>query len=282
MGCWSESCALSGVEIGHGDACYVAAFTKEPGDRFNGQTFAVPPLKGFYDDYGGLEKMEGSAIWGIEPGGELDRDAIYELGQPIYIAASVFDRMGELVPDWCYDGINTLADANARLAEKLRTYAQKLKSIEPDQGDIDTYGEELARTVARSRRFFGTRLRDECFRSYPSMMKNDAQQFADLVDSNGDVEDFIKHYLRAAMLKRLESELRHRLVSGVSGPQHGGDEALIQLCKIRIEILEAKIRARKLDNGEICKTCFTPIAEDAPWHDGDCDTCHTKKEDKLC
>ncbi|MBO6507365.1 MAG: hypothetical protein JJ979_02580 [Roseibium sp.] len=59
MGCWSESCALSGMELDDGRDIYLA--TMEPADFSSEVTVIVPPTRGVYDDYGGITLSEDNA-----------------------------------------------------------------------------------------------------------------------------------------------------------------------------------------------------------------------------
>ncbi|MCE6958057.1 hypothetical protein LAZ40_03175 [Cereibacter sphaeroides] len=54
MGSWTESCALSGLEIRRGDACVLLIIEKEPVEFF-GHEILKEPIHGVYDDAGGLQ-----------------------------------------------------------------------------------------------------------------------------------------------------------------------------------------------------------------------------------
>ena len=69
MGSWSESCGLSGIEIGEGEYAYVA-FLGAP--KYKGEFGAesnwdlkTPMIRGFYNDYGYLHVEDDEAILAI-------------------------------------------------------------------------------------------------------------------------------------------------------------------------------------------------------------------------
>mgnify|MGYP000026455675 CR=1 FL=1 len=67
MGCWSESCALSGLEISDGTDAYAVILKPNKYERSK-YDICVPPIKGTYDDYGGLVLLESNEQYNLVKG----------------------------------------------------------------------------------------------------------------------------------------------------------------------------------------------------------------------
>jgi len=118
MGCWSESCAVTGMEIRYDNRVYVAMVNSE---GYNSQQIIViPPVLGIYD-YGGIELLENNTEFGLVKGDAWQPREI-EGSDPIYIDAVILEDVLPTISKefpYAYNetnepiSIDTIADACA-------------------------------------------------------------------------------------------------------------------------------------------------------------------------
>lgn len=127
MGCWSENCALSGLEIRSGDEIYYAIMTpsKSYGDHMVAN-FIAPPLRGVYDYYGGCTLSEPYKPMKLKKGDTLVSGCSGDAENLRFIInAQVFDSLESITPDFAYDyatkkSFKTIGEALDNTMAKLK------------------------------------------------------------------------------------------------------------------------------------------------------------------
>lgn len=216
MGCWSESCAVSGVEISCGSKMYAMTWEKV----YDGYMISIPPVAGTYDDYGGIDLTEDLPEFGLKKGDNW-RPVDDKRGKHMFIDAAVFDFLASIEPEFTYgDRPKTLGEVWSKHREKLIKLLELWITIrDSDSGETD---KAISRLRSRDHEVFG--YSDE-------FMKNAEAAFQDAIDAGGTIESLtplIEAYGRSLIVFRAFSELRKKPTFGTAtGPQHGGEQALI-------------------------------------------------------
>lgn len=229
MGCWSESCALSGLEIMMGEEdVYVALMTPSKYGK-NEWDIVVPPVKGTYDDYGGIDLTEDVPYYNLVKGDNW-RPREDGRGQPVYFNGAVFDSLASLEREFAYNG-RTIGEA----------FAYHVSELMEDAKEVDDLVQELGSEVAKA-------LADI---KMSRVFRNDGPlEDAVHLFRNVPREEFIKLYKRAFILSCAQRELRKLVVPGVSGPQHNGETALKQFYTTVNNILDERIERFRKEYGE--------------------------------
>jgi hypothetical protein len=219
MGCWSESCAVSGLEIPHNAKIYVAMV----GESRYGRDVEVnvPPVAGTYDDYGGLDLTETLTSLDLKTGENwAPRDD--KRGMPVYIDAEVFDFLPSIELEFSYKGPKTIGESLEVNVTKLRDIIARLRPLTPykDEAYYKTIS-ELDRVIGYHTEAFAD-AKDKLSRI---LFKKDDTRTTEEIDAQ--IEEFITLYSRAFIFNRAQHELRKRFVPEVKGPQHAGSDALI-------------------------------------------------------
>ncbi|PZR92024.1 MAG: hypothetical protein DI537_14455 [Stutzerimonas stutzeri] len=230
MGCWSESCAISGLEIGYGDKLY----TLTVGQLYGEPAIHVPPVLGTYDDYGGADLLEDLVAWGRKTGDNwcpIDD----KKGQPMYVAAEVFDFLPSLEVEFQRDDIKTIDD-------KWRKHRRGIvQHIEESIRRREKFGKnaEFFRGLMNLHQAFGytDRVVIGATRWFEQRIFKGA--------SLAELEAPLDLYGRAYILLYAFRELRKAPAAGARGPQHGGSQALLPFYRKVIEISEAREADRK-------------------------------------
>lgn len=218
MGCWSESCAVSGVEIPMSNECYALTLAT----AHSGWLIVVPPVKGSYDDYGGINLVEDLTEFGFTKGSNWRPVEDMNRGIQMFVDAAVFDFLKEIVPEFVYgDSPKTIGEGWTRQRAKLVEVLEKW--IEIRDSDEDNHTKAINRmTLRMDRDVFG--YGDRCF-------KDDQTMFSDAIADGKTVEQLeplIEAYGRCYVFNWAMRELRKMPTPGsISGPQHGGSQAII-------------------------------------------------------
>lgn len=235
MGCWSESCALSGLEIQMGEEnVYVALLAKSKyGEAM--YDIVVPPVKGTYDDYGGIDLEEDCFLLGLKKGDnwrpmEDDEDGNAPKGEPVYISGAVFDFLPNLLREFYYHGATLEEAYEYHLSEVREKIEESRKTFEML---ADASENEDSRNQFRSIQV------SMAFGLSNSVLPSASKLYQDL--NGGDDSEFFKFYKRAFMLQCAQMELRKLVVPGVRGPQHCGEVALNQFYGLVGPIVKARV-----------------------------------------
>lgn len=218
MGCWSESCALSGLEVMLGEKdVYVALIQPNKYRDTALWEIVVPPIKGTYDDYGGINLTEDAVLFDLHKGDNW-RPWNDDRGQPIYINGLVFDSLPQLEREFDWKG-KTLEDA-------FQVHIEELKE---KQLDVDALI-KVSKHTAIVDQFI-----DLLFSVTNSIIVNGSALY------KKNDPNFWKFYKRAYMLQYAQFELRKLCVPKIGGPQHNGERALKQFYTTVNNILDARI-----------------------------------------
>lgn len=214
MGCWSESCGLSGLEIRNGDDIYLA--TLKPSKYYpQSYDFVMPPLKGTYDDYGGIDLTEDYPFgpFNLKIGDNYS-PGLLDARDGYIVAASVFEFLPSLELEFSYgDRPKTVGEANQRLQKRLEKYFS---------------------TSIDERNYFGS---DGLYNLISGGEGADFLNPLLLLEEYGAV--FIPFFCRARMLRHAAAELRKSIYpSSCNAPQHNGEQALIPFYKHILGVAE--------------------------------------------
>lgn len=242
MGCWSESCALSGMEISDGDTVYVALVipSRSYGHSYN-WILKTPPVKGTYDDYGGVNLTEDTPNgpksgenW--RPDNEI-QGATAQQGLPVYFDAELFEYLENLENEfpyhWTRKGNVMVSNVNT-IGMRRDLHVQDIRDAINETLENKKKYEELSNGPAKGFSIVYERPLHEVFVSSEDRgVLDGAENFIlDRIESGQtDFEEFLKFYGRAYVLTCAQHELRKQIVPGTYGPQHGGADALLQFSK---------------------------------------------------
>lgn len=220
MGCWSERCALTGLEISAGDAAYLAVIDPRF-DTYDGHMILVPPVKGTYDDYGGLVLTEDVPLLGMRAGAAYTPA---EDGETVvFFNAQVFEAIEKLQPESTFTSPTVGHEVDQGLT-KLRTGVEDLRSQDLDPAIL----------AMKLERHF----------SWPPEWRSAASKLVELIEQGDDLEPFYLLARRVKLMKSAEQELRRPISPIRVGPQHGGEAAQRQISKLALDILEGHRRER--------------------------------------
>lgn len=137
MGCWEETCCVSGLSIKYSDPVRFGMVSRTDkidtayaGDLYK---FWTPLFKGIYDDYGSAEEIEPKAVWQwwfkkLNDPSRCDRHKIKWEGKEIFLK-------GYLVHEWAFDEVRSYRNAEELYSEeyssenRVRTWLNKFKPI---------------------------------------------------------------------------------------------------------------------------------------------------------
>lgn len=231
MGCWSESCALSGLEIMLGESGVYVAMLK-PSKYGDGMEISIPPVKGKYDDYGGIDLEEDCPLLELVTGENWRprEDEFLKFGRPVYINGAVFESLPQLKKEMNWRG--------ATIAEGYQHHKDELeKQVKENMELLSEFMDDPAVTAYRDLKM--------------SMLFGSANSVwplaRTLYKAGEDNSYFYKMHERAYVLQLAQHELRKLVVPGVGGPQHSGEVALRQFYTTVSDILDARIEEFKKD-----------------------------------
>lgn len=268
MGSWSESCGFSGLEIGEGEEAYVMVL-KGPTFSYDHSPFDLfvpvsPLIKGTYNDYGYLTIEDDDAVLAtfnkqtglnLQQGDDFDRDHIEgmtskKLGDNFFrywIHGSIFDRLGELCPEFPYvyqeGGSVKIKNINEAVDEIIGRQLREIKVISEDianakkdsEGDANSRAMNIALLLMRSRLSSSS---DRLMEVYNTMLQ-------DSIVAGEDHAGILTAKRRLSLLQMAAYELRKKIVpSEGSGPQHNGEVASTMFSNIILETQEARRKER--------------------------------------
>lgn len=241
MGCWSESCAISGLEIGaYQDAVVmiVEAPTSKSYDNYG--TFSrfvpvCPPTFGQYSDYGDLEddndkdlpfflnSLE-AARRKFDPDTKSHMDY---MNQMWWVRKDVWDFCDSLPLEFSYgDRPKTVGECVTRQREKILEYVKEVRETVAES-DEDVKLRRLFRSMSSSSR-------DLFQLGYLSndLTMNYKHQLDEAIENNNDevVNNIIEAVGRLLKVSIMCYELRRVVCPSTKiGPQHGGHDAISML-----------------------------------------------------
>ena len=252
MGCWSESCAISGLEIG--DGCESLVMVLSPAEdrkypehgTFSRYIALTPPVWGKYTDYGDIDTDETDCDpkffteWlererrGLDP--DEDSHMSY-MAMFWWVRKDVWDYCDNIPHEFSYgDNPNTIGESIALRREKLIEYvATERRHMEEDanSSEDDTDNEKLIEKLIRR-----MSARDDDvlgFRSYSLPIISQLKEQLDNAINENDqetIDGVIEAICRLNKLNLVCYELRKICTpSTMNGPQHGGYEAILALNK---------------------------------------------------
>lgn len=217
MGCWSENCAISGIEIRPGTPCYRAHMIRDK--YYESQwEFIIPPILGKYDDYGGLDDPEKSIIWPYEDYDywpdtiTINGKAVYEKPLPIYFHAEVFDLLENVPLEWKRDGAQTVGDMATEHINKMMGFLEKKKEA--------IQSKDLSKMVLAMSEESRFQMMDDFRGKLFVSIENK------VFENDENLKEFLKLYRRCFVAHCGMRELRKNLMPGARGPQHCGEEAM--------------------------------------------------------
>jgi hypothetical protein len=258
MGSWSESCGFSGLEIREGETAYVMVLRGPTYENGHGPFDLFVPhstlLKGTYNDYGYLSVEDDPEILTIfneqtglllEQNDDFSLDMLEQIPNRnmgdnysrFWIHGEIFDRLGELEPEFPYvflngksikvSSINEMLDLKGQddvnYLNKLVNAIAKIKeeALVSREASI-----ELALLLADAR----------LTRSSDGMMAGYSTLCQERIKEGKDFDSVLAAKRRLSVLSIAAGELRKKIVpsEGV-GPQHGGKEASVVFANIILE-----------------------------------------------
>lgn len=238
MGCWSENCAISGLEIGYD--CDAVVLMLKPKDRdyadhgtFSRYRPVCAPTYGKYSDYGDLDDESPidnpfftnalkAACRTVDPD---ERNHMNYMALFYWVRRDVWDYCDNIPHEFSYgDHPKNVGESMAAIKEKLLKYVENMRSVDDsDLSDEDSIVERAFRRL---------RIGDDNItglRSYEvplaGILKN---QLDEAIESDDQelIDTTIEALLRLNKLNMICYELRKVCYpSTMNGPQHGGYEA---------------------------------------------------------
>jgi len=220
MGCWSERCALTGLEISAGDAAYLAVID-ERFDEYDGHMVLMPPVKGNYDDYGGLVLTEDVPLLGLRSGEQYS--PLEDNKTIVLFNARVFEAIEDLEPEEAF----TFATVGARIEESHAKLRRGIEEIVAEDLDASLLGRKL-----------------EHYFPWPPAWRGAQSMLQEIIEQKRDLEPFFEMSRRVKLMKAAEFELRRPITPIRVGPQHGGAAAQRQISRLVLDILDDQDRER--------------------------------------
>lgn len=241
MGCWSENCGLSGLEIRPGDKIYYAGMT--PSKTYGDQgvyDFLTPPLYGEYDDYGGVKLLEYYKPLKLKEGDTYTKGCAGGAKDLRFIVrAEIYDMLGTLKPDFAPDRetgkyFKTIKEA---LEKEEKQIVEVLPFIDKQFELLEKFGVEQGRRLYHvlDGISMGGGGRPRLLDSRELLKKYK--------------KDFIPFYRRYHQLTWGAGELRKQITPWyiLFSPQHGGDNNLLKMYDLVSGILKKRIAKDKDD-----------------------------------
>lgn len=247
MGCWSESCAISGLEIGAYDEAVVMVLAPAKDDGYGHGAFCrfspiTPPTFGKYSDYGDIEGPEDNpeqldskffTDW-LEKGRRVydpsTDDHMKYMANLWWCRKDVWDYCDNLPREFSYgdDNPDTIGELITQQRGKVLEYVKGQQEIQAmDDGD-DAKLRRLLRSISSARDIFGL---DRIDGDLVIQLKTSLD--AAIEKNNQErIDDIIEAAMRVLKLSAIGHELRKIVCPSTRiGPQHGGYEAILSLNK---------------------------------------------------
>ena len=275
MGSYSETCGFSGMEISESDSAYVMLLRGPTYEQGHGPFDLFVPhstlLKGDYNDYGYLRVDDDEAIVALfnkqtglklQNGDDFSLDMLDETGDRklgenlsrYWINSLVFDRLGEIKPEFPYVYVNnesvkvsTITEAldliEARDRADYEKFAVRIKEIhsDPESTERDR-AMEMALLMMSMRQGSST---DRLATAYHTAM-------VELIQAGESWEGVLPAKRRNSILSYAASELRKKVVPSEGiGPQHGGHIASVQFANIILDVQKERAKDRYDEDEEV-------------------------------
>jgi hypothetical protein len=270
MGSWSESCGFSGLEIGEQEPAYVMLLRGPTYENSHGPFDLFMPhttlLKGTYNDYGYLSVEDDPEVLAVfneqtglslEQGDDFSLDMLEQLEtrklgdnySRFWIHGSIFDRLGELKPEFPYvfiDGdsvkVTSISEAldliGKEEVDNLNKLVEDIARIKADPDGDNDRTMELALLLADAR----------LNRSSSRMMAGYSTICQERIKAGQDFAGVLTAKRRVSVLSYAASELRKKIYPSEGiGPQHCGHIASVQFANIVLETQEQR-RADRFDD----------------------------------
>lgn len=242
VGCWSESCAISGLEIGY-DVEAVAMFLKpiDSDYSYNHGAFCrftpvCPPTYGIYSDYGDFEKDQQidnpyfldlfeKGRRAFDPDKDDHMQYMYRLW---WCRKDVWDFCDTLKHEFSYgDRPKTIGESITRQREEIMKYVNDaMNPLETD--DADELFDRQIRRMMSSKDIFGLSRLDGKYVIGLKIALDDAIDKRDLEK----IENIIESSQRILKIELIGDELRKIICpSTLVGPQHAGYGAIAQMAE---------------------------------------------------
>lgn len=248
MGCWSEACGFSGMEIPEHTPTYVVLV--KPHKYNEGWVPTVPPTKGLYNDYGGIELLEDNSLFGLVKGETWDCTDD-KRGQPVYIHADVFEWLPNIRPEFPSVFLEGKSQNAATIGIMRDLYLADWKRQMQERTDfVDSLGEEdPTGSLARS----GVKLMHLYLGNIFGVSEGLLDGAAKIVEAKLDaretnLDEFWEFYGRCYTYIRGQGELRKLIVPGFRGPQHGGEQALVPFYRHVLDLSMKRIEKWKSED----------------------------------
>ncbi|QIG66030.1 hypothetical protein phiOC_p388 [Ochrobactrum phage vB_OspM_OC] len=290
MGCWSESCSISGMEIRHGDECLVAyaSFTYEDSFYFPFR-LNTPFFFGEYDDYGGVDLLEDYEPYGFKKGDNIcqfddrqideetyDSKAVFHVrsktagwvhdkdrghwmlkGHRIFIHKKVFDILGGLRPEFVYNSPDTIKGQIEHFIEERIQIAKDSQTKYLDKAKELSEPDESDDDIKTMEMFGylafnGLRMGhdSEPWNGYSRELQDVFVENFPNIDADWASIFSNEHFVRTKIVLYASMELRKVLSPYVHGPQHGGAQALIPFYEGVLAIAKARQKEDDYENGD--------------------------------
>lgn len=243
MGCWSESCAISGLEISDQTEALVMLlqFNEEPGYSCHGAYSRYQPMClptwGKYSDYGDIEDVASCdplyfTMWlekarrKIDPNEDSHTDYMSKMW---WVRKDVWDFCDTIPHEFSYgDNPKTIGESCQRMRDKLYAHVKSEREemaldLHKDGFDPDSaIAQALRRMRSSDHNIFG-------LRSYEvNIIQNLQNELEDAIENNDQpkIDNSIEGIVRLNKIAMICHELRKLVTpSTFTGPQHGGYEA---------------------------------------------------------
>lgn len=241
MGCWSESCAISGLEIGAYDEALVMVLEKDDSDYEGHGPFSrykpvTPLVWGKYSDYGDIEDVNTCdplyfTAWLEKARRDLDpdeNDHMSFMSKFYWIRKDVWEHLDNIPHEFSYgDRAKTVGESIQRLRDEANNYVtEKRKKIDNRNGKDPQSHEELIEDLMWDMQFDRNLLGlTYDHGNIASTLKN---AFSNAIKDNDQdqIQNIIEAAMRVVKLNMVCYELRKIVApSTKTGPQHGGYEA---------------------------------------------------------
>lgn len=241
MGCWSESCAISGLEIGayqEAVVMFVKPISEDSYTEFGAFSRYSPmcaPTYGIYSDYGDFED-EGSQIDSKYFLDELEKcrrhfdpDTEHHMkymDKMWWVRKDVWEYCDSIPLEFSYgDRPKTVGELIDTQREKIMEYVKEQLNICAET-DEDLKLRRLFRNVISARDIFGLGHIDGNFVVNLKIKLDEAIEAGD----HQTIADLVESALRILKVSSLCYELRKIVCPSTRvGPQHGGYEAILHL-----------------------------------------------------
>lgn len=226
MGCWSESCVLSGLEISSGTPVYGLKMRRNDS---GGWVVYTPLLEGTYDDYGGIDLTRSESYLGYESGNNVELGAS-SFSHSVFVRQDVYDIGKGLPVEFPY--VRNPETGKGELREGLTVFQRMeawrertVRGLDEIRKEVELRGSSDVRPMSMVERFIYDNFNRGELLPHVGWISEYLRE--SLHGYNFDVMEGIDGYCRLATLFSMGTELRKLIRPGIVGPQHGGEQALL-------------------------------------------------------